>query len=140
MKSTIKILLLVVAITFSSVLSASTDRPTVKESKTLTEEIQDLLKHPNFTTTEDMHANVTLMLNKNGELVVLAIDSESKTAKNFIKRRLNYKKLDVDVASLNKTFVVPVSIKPFRLSIFVFCPKIGRDINKSANTETKDTL
>ncbi len=111
MKSTIKILLLVVAITFSSVLSASTDRPTVKESKTLTEEIQDLLKHPNFTTTEDMHANVTLMLNKNGELVVLAIDSESKTAKNFIKRRLNYKKLDVDVASLNKTFVVPISIK-----------------------------
>lgn len=111
MKSTIKVLLLVVAITFSNVLFASTDRPTEKEPKTLTEEIQDLLKHPNFTTTENMQANVTLMLNKNGELVVLAIDSESKIAKNFIKRRLNYKKLDVDVENLNKTFVVPVLIK-----------------------------
>ena len=110
-KLTINMLLLVVAFTFSTALFASTDRPAVKESKTLTEEIQDLLKHPNFTADEDMQANVTLMLNKNGELVVLAIDSESKTAKTFIKRRLNYKKLDVDVESLNKTFVVPVSIK-----------------------------
>lgn len=111
MKSTIKMLVLVVAITFSNVLFAGTDRPTVKETKTLTEEIQDLLKNPNFTAVEDIKANVTLMLNKNGELVVLAIDSESKTAKNFIKRRLNYKKLNVEVESLNKTFVIPVKIK-----------------------------
>lgn len=110
-KSTIKMLLLVVAFTFSTALFASTDRPTVKETKTLTEEIHDLLKHPNFTAVEDLQANVTLMLNKNGELVVLAIDSQSKAAKSFIKRRLNYKKLDVEVESLNKTFVVPVSIK-----------------------------
>ena len=110
-KSTIKMLVLVVAITFSNVLFAGTDRPTVKETKSLTEEIQDLLKHPNFIAIEDVQASVTLMLNKNGELVVLAIDSESKTAKNFIKRRLNYKKIDVEVESLNKTFVIPVKIK-----------------------------
>ena len=111
MKSTIKMLALVVAISFSSVLSASTNNPTAKEPKTLTEEIVDLLKNPNFTANEDIQANVTLMLNKNGELVVIAIDSDSKTAEDFIKSRLNYKKLDVDVESLNKTYVVPITIK-----------------------------
>ena len=110
-KSTIKMLLLVVAITFSTVLSASTDEPTAKEPKSLTEEIQDLLRNPNFTPNSDLQASVTLMFNKNGELIVLAVDSDSKTAKRFIKRRLNYKKLDVEAENLNKPFVVPVKIK-----------------------------
>ena len=111
MKSTLKMLLLVVAITFSSVLSASTNRPTAEEPKTLTEKIQDLLKNPNFTAEEVMQASVTLMLNKNSELVVLSIDSKSEVAKNFIKGRLNYIKMNVGVRSLNKTFVVPVKIE-----------------------------
>ncbi len=111
MKSTIKMLLLVVAITFSTVLSASTNEPTAEEPKTLTEKIQDLLKNPNFMAENEINASVTLMLNKNGELVVLAIDSKSEVAKNFIKSRLNYKKMNVGVNSLNKTFVVPVRIE-----------------------------
>jgi len=111
MKSTIKMLMLVVAITFSTVLSASTTELATEEPKTLTEKIQDLLKNPSFIAEEEMHASVTLMLNKNRELVVLSIDTESDVAKNFIKSRLNYKKMDVGVSSINKTFVVPVKIE-----------------------------
>ena len=111
MKTTIKTLLLVVAITFSSVLSANTEVTTVKEPETLTEKIQDLLKNPKFIIEEELQARVTVMLNNNGELVVLAIDSNSKLAENFIKDRLNYKKLNVGVNNLNKTFVVPIKIK-----------------------------
>lgn len=108
---TIKMLFLVVAITFSTVLSASTNKIPAEEPKTLTEKIQDLLKNPNFIVEEEMQANVTLMLNKNGELVVLSIDSQSDVAKNFIKSRLNYRKMNVGVRSLNKTYVVPVKIE-----------------------------
>lgn len=110
-KSTIKMLMLVMAITFSQVLSASTVELTAKEPKTLTEEIQELLKNPKFNIEEDMFASVTLILNRNSEIVVLSVNSENETTKDFIINRLNYKKLDVGTESLNKTFVVPVKIE-----------------------------
>ncbi len=110
-KSTIKMLLLVVAITFSTVLSASTIEPKDEDPTTLTEKIQNLLKIPNFTADENMEASVTLIFNKNRELVVLAVDSESELVSGYIKSRLNYKKLNIDVDDLNKTFVVPVKIQ-----------------------------
>ncbi len=107
---TIKMFLLAVAITFSSAIYASTS--SVKEEPTsLQEKITKLLKNPNFIVEEDVYASVTLMFNKNGELVVLTVDSESKLAENYIKSRLNYKKLNVGVESLNKTFVMPVKIE-----------------------------
>ncbi len=102
--------LLAAAITASSVVSATTES-IEKDPTSLKEKITKLLKNPSFVVEEDVQANVTLMFNKNRELVVLAVDSESELAENFIKNRLNYKKLDVDVQSLNKTFVVPVKIE-----------------------------
>jgi hypothetical protein len=107
---TIKMFLMALAITVSSVVSATTES-IEKDPTSLKEKITKLLKNPSFIVEEDVQANVTLMFNKNCELVVLAVDSESELAESFIKNRLNYKKLDVDVQSLNKTFVVPVKIE-----------------------------
>ena len=107
---TIKMLLLVLAITFGSVVSANTVS-IEKDPTSIKDKITKLLKNPNFIIEEEVIATVTLMFNKNGELVVLAVDSESKLAENYIKSRLNYKKLNVGVESLNKTFVMPVKIE-----------------------------
>jgi len=107
---TIKMLLLVVAITFGSVVSATAES-TEKDPTSLNEKITKLLKNPGFELEHEIQANVTFMLNKNSEIVVLAVDCNCKQTSNFIKNRLNYKKLDVSVEDLNKTFVVPVKIE-----------------------------
>lgn len=106
----IKTLLLAIAITFSGAIYATTSA--VKEEPTsLQEKITKLLKNPNFIVEEDSYANVTFMFNKNRELVVLSVDSDNQEVVNYIKYRLNYKKLNVDVQNLNKTFVLPVKIE-----------------------------
>lgn len=107
----LKTLLLVVALTFSSVLLASTtpeDRAT--ESVAITTQVGKLLKNPNFQVEKDIIANVKITLNKNNEMVVLSVDSEEKYVANFIKSRLNYAELSTEVNSLEKTFIVPVRV------------------------------
>lgn len=106
---TIKTLLLVLAITFTSVLSANTN-PTHAEPDVLTKEIATLLKNPKFRVAEDLVANVTFILNEDQEIVVLNVDTKSEVLESFIKSRLNYNKLDGNINSVNKTFEVPVRI------------------------------
>jgi hypothetical protein len=107
---TIKMLLLVLAITFGSVVSAN-PLTNEKDPTSLNEKITKLLINPSLNLEHEINANVTFILNKNSEIVVLAVDCDCKQTSNYIKNRLNYKKLDVSVEDLNKTFVVPVKIE-----------------------------
>ena len=90
---TIKILLLVVAVAFSSVLSAS-----------------KLLKNPNFAIEKDVLATVKVMFNDNNEIVVLSVDCKEKGICSFIKGRLNYQELSDSVNNKNRYYIVPVRI------------------------------
>jgi hypothetical protein len=106
---TIKSFLLAAIIATSSVLSASTEPVTKVEPNLITQEVSELLKNPSFDVEQDLLANVTLTINKNNELVVLSVDSESEQVVNYIKSRLNYHKLSADVDT--QTFKIPVRIK-----------------------------
>ena len=106
---TIKTLLLVVAIAFSSVLSAS-NKPTKDTSNAISQEIGKLLKNPNFTVEDDVFANVKVLFNEDNEIVVLSVDSETKGIDGYIKSRLNYKELSKDVNNKNRYYIVPVRI------------------------------
>jgi flagellar motor component MotA len=110
---TIKTLLLVVAITFSSVLSASTE-PTKDEQAIIAKKIGKILKNPQFEVKKEMLVNVNLVFNKNNEMVVLSVDSKSDEVSNYIKRRLNYSKLIVDGIKRNETYVLPVRLVPYK--------------------------
>lgn len=110
---TIKTLLLIVALTFSSVLVASTNAENKRaKSVVITEEIGKLLKNPSFLLEKDVKASVTLTINKNNEIVVLSVDTDEDYLVNFIKSRLNYKELPAPFDSEGKTFIVPVRIIP----------------------------
>lgn len=106
---TIKTVLLIVAITFSSVLSANTN-PNDAEPTTMNKVIGKLLQAPNFKVDQDVIALVTLTINQDNEIVVLHVDSKSATLRSFIKGRLNYKEITTDLVSKSKTYVVPVRI------------------------------
>jgi len=106
---TIKTILLVVAIAFSSALYAK-DKPTKDTSSSISEEIGQLLKNPNFTVENDVFANVKVLFNSDNEIVVLSVDSETKGIDGYIKSRLNYKELSKDVNNKNRYYIVPVRI------------------------------
>jgi len=110
---TIKTLLLIVALTFSSVLVASTNVEDKRaESVAITEEIGKLLQNPSFLVDEEITAYVKVTINKNNEFVVLSVDTEDFFVENYIKSRLNYKKLPVTLNDVGRTFIVPVRITP----------------------------
>ena len=110
---TIKTLLLIVALTFSTVLVASTNVEDKRaESVAITEEIGKLLQNPSFLVDEEITAKVMVTLNKNNEFVVLSVETDEIYVENFIKSRLNYKELSVTIKEGTKTFMVPVRITP----------------------------
>jgi hypothetical protein len=109
----IKALLLVVALTFNSVLFASTNSEDLKaDSAVITNEIGKLLQNPSFLIEKEIVARVTLTLNKNNEMVVLSVDSENTQIESFIKSRLNYNELPSAVSAVDKIFIVPVRFPP----------------------------
>ena len=109
---TIKSLLLVVAVTFSSVLFANTN-PVPNSGndtkKTISTELSALLQKPDINLDKAIETKVKIMLNENNEVVVISIDCEDVEVKNYIKNRLNYKQLK-SVDSKNRVYVLPLKI------------------------------
>ena len=108
---TLKMLVLVVAITFSSAMSASTNSSIENaEPETLTGTISQLLKNPKVQFNKDMTAMVEVTINQDNELVVLSVDTQNKVFESFIKNRLNYKKVSKEAIGKQKHFKIPVTI------------------------------
>jgi hypothetical protein len=107
---TLKMLVLVVAITFSSVLSASTNPIEKAEPATITEVVGELLKNPKFQLETEVHAIVDVFINQKDEIVVLSVDTDNKVVEKYIKSRLNYKKLTKETLGLKRSFKIPVRI------------------------------
>ncbi len=113
---TIKIALLVVAIAFTSTVSASTDPIKTETSISKVESIEvakaisHLLDKPAFSIENELKAYVIFTLNKENEIVVLTVKTEDVVIENFIKSRLNYNKLNVKLNPA-KRYGVPITIK-----------------------------
>ena len=107
---TLKMLVLVVAITFSSAISASTNPVENAEPNSVTATIAELLKNPKVQFNKDMSAMVEVTINHDNELVVLSVDTENKAFESFIKKRLNYKKVSKEAIGNHKNFKIPVTI------------------------------
>ena len=105
----LNVLLLAVALTASSVLSASTtpvnaDRP----SNEISQQIGDMLQKPSFEVDSEVVANVTFTVNEKQEIVVLTVDTENSQTELYIKSRLNYKK--IKNARQGNAYKIPIRI------------------------------
>ncbi len=107
---TLKMLVLVVTITFSSFLSARTNPIEKAEPTSITQSVWELLKKPNFTLKNDVSAMVDVFINENDEMIVLFVATDNKSVESYIKTRLNYKKLSKELIGNRKSFKVPVKI------------------------------
>ncbi len=71
---------------------ASNDKAISPEQQ-LRNEVALLLKSPEIVVEEELKANIEFTLNVKGEIVVLHVDSKEEMVVNYVKSRLNYKKI-----------------------------------------------
>lgn len=110
--NTLKIKTLVVALLlgFSSLVSASNDRPADKREvmTIITKDVQKLLKNSELILDVTAVATVKIMINSKNEIVVLSVDTNNAEVDAFVKGRLNYKK--VSAKTVSEVFILPIKV------------------------------
>jgi len=91
-------------------LFASADKPK-NPNKNLSAQIGDLLDDNSFIVDyNDLTAKVKFTLNRDQEIVVLSVETDSRILEKFVKNRLNYQKVQLQEYREGKTYTVPVRI------------------------------
>ena len=72
-------------------------------------EIESLLEDNDLFLGEDVFATITFVVNTEGELVLLDVDTENKSVEQLINDRLNYYKIKAKMQK-GKEYKVPVHI------------------------------
>ncbi len=107
-----KLLVLFLGFTFSTtVLFATNEKPLVEAKKELQTAVIKLLGNNQFPLTSAVaEAEVFMLLNTNNELVIISVKSKNQQLKQYIKRKLNYKKVPVKALTKMKVYRMPIKI------------------------------
>ncbi|MDD7884981.1 hypothetical protein [Flavivirga sp. 57AJ16] len=113
---TIKVLLVSALLVCSSMVFAHNTDPVKDRGNkpvTITSEIVNLLDFPYFIVKEEKLVNVLFTVNKDKEIVVLSVDSDSEELVHYIRQKLNYSKVSNNEVIKGKTYLLPVKFVPF---------------------------
>lgn len=107
-----KLIVLFLGFTLSTtVLFANNDNPIVEAKKQLKTEIVKLLGNNEFPLSAKFaRAEVSILLNAKNELVIVSVKSKNSDLENYIKRKLNYKKVQVNFLKKMKVYRMPIKI------------------------------
>ncbi len=104
-------LVLVAAMLLISGNVLASDIDANKPGKSLSTQIQKMLADNSLNVQEgELYAQVRFTLNKEGEIVVLSVDTEDADLEGFVKGRLNYKKVDAQNIEEGKMYTVSVRV------------------------------
>ena len=112
----LKTIIAVVAIGLLTALPAAANtnptNPTSKTAKTvLRAEIVSLLgNHKYDLYNETLEAQVSVMLNNQNQLVVVAVNSKNEVISSYVKTKLNYKRVDVKGIKKGTVYRVPLKM------------------------------
>ncbi len=81
--------------------------PAPVEKTNFSVELEKLLENPNFDI--EVTTSVCFVINSEGEIVVLSVDTENTVVERFIKSRLNYEKIKSSLTK-GKEYTVPIRI------------------------------
>ncbi|PKA97069.1 hypothetical protein B0O79_0717 [Flavobacteriaceae bacterium MAR_2009_75] len=105
-------LVLAVAMLLSTGSVLANDLKPKKSGKSLSSQISEMLSENSFTINEtDLRAQVRFTLNNEQEIVVLSIDADDEILEDFVKAKLNYKKVELEDYQEGKLYTVGVRIK-----------------------------
>ncbi|QKX04300.1 hypothetical protein HN014_05035 [Aquimarina sp. TRL1] len=106
-----------IAIFVVSFQAFSADKSTKSPEQQLRNEIINLLDNPDIKiSNNEVKANIEFTLNSKNEIVILTVNSETESLENFVKYKLNYKKVNSKMPETNS--------KIFRMSLKVLNPNV----------------
>lgn len=109
LKSIIAILAISLATTFST---SATEKESSKITKKLRTELVSMLgdkiQAEIKTTTA---AEISFIVNNKNEVVIVSVDSKVSSFSSHVKRKLNYKKINVKGVKKGEVYRIPVTIK-----------------------------
>ena len=108
-----KISVVLVAVMFLSTGNLFANKVTNGEdtSKSLSVQISQMLSKNTFTQNDvEQTAQVRFTLNNEHQIVVLSVETENTYLEAFVKDKLNYQKVDLEVYREGKIYTVPVRI------------------------------
>ncbi|TPN87265.1 hypothetical protein [Aquimarina algicola] len=96
-----KLFAILILLIMNSISVFATDNTPIVSQKQLRAQIEQLLKDPDiFVENEELNAKIEFTLNTKGQIVVLSVDAEESNVEEYIKSRLNYKKINPKISSL----------------------------------------
>lgn len=104
--------LIIVAITLFTLNVSATEKP-IKPNEVLRSEIVDIIG-PNYSedfNNKDFTVEVLFTINSKSEIIVLSANSGNESMENFIKSKLNYKKVNYKSEKVGELFLLPVTFK-----------------------------
>ena len=104
--------LIILAIALFTLNVSATEKP-VKPTESLRSEIVDLLgpNCPENFNKNECSMKVIFTVNSKNEIIVLSVDSPNDLAENFVKNKLNYKKVNYKSHAVGELFLLPVTFK-----------------------------
>tara|TARA_R110002126_G_scaffold291243_1_gene451269 strand:+ start:187 stop:531 length:345 start_codon:yes stop_codon:yes gene_type:complete len=108
LKSIITIIAISLATTFST---TATEKESSKIKKELRTEIVSMLgKKIQVEVKESSSAEISFMVNNKNEVIIVSVDSEVNEFNSMVKRKLNYKKINVKGVQKGEIYIIPVKI------------------------------
>lgn len=112
LKSIIAILAIALATTFSA--NATEKEPETVNSKLRAEVVKHLGDKLPFVVKDDCKAKVSFMLNNNNEIIVIDVDTKVTAFNNYVKNKLNYKKIKTSGLEKGEIYKIPVKLNSAR--------------------------
>jgi len=106
----VKVILVALTLMLGTLLTTAANPATTAKTP-LSAEIAKLLEDPYFIQDVELLTTVTFLINSEGEIVVLDVDTENQQVERFIKSRLNYSKINTQLQK-GKEYKVPVHFVP----------------------------
>jgi len=93
--------------------TASLFATTVEEvpNEEIRSQIVKLLQTPDFGVDYEMTVNISFTFSSEGEVVVLNVDSRNRNVLNYIRKNLNYKKIE-NPGAKDKLYSMPLKVTP----------------------------
>lgn len=107
----IKSIIAILAISLSTVFSINATEKENGETKQLRTEIISMLgDNISIELKQTSTADISFMVNNKNELVIISIDSDVDELNSIIKRKLNYKKIEVKGTKKGEIYKMPLRI------------------------------
>ncbi|KAA1243875.1 hypothetical protein [Aquimarina sp. RZ0] len=99
-----KLIVLLAIVFLGTVQIFANDKNTPENAQQkLRKEIITLLDKPQIVVEQAIKANIEFMLNAKNEIVILTVDSDKELIENYVKTRLNYKKINFEGSGTGNT-------------------------------------